>query len=242
MLPPNPPAKSPAWRKRRSPLARRLLPGPGGAAAAAGGFVFFWGKSDWASQWHKSPFTVDGLRYSCAEQWMMAEKARLFGDAKLRRAILATQDPQKQKKLGRRVRGFDATYWEEHREEIVYHGNLHKFRQNPELREALEGTGPQVLAEASPSDRIWGIGLSSADPRATNTKEWKGLNLLGLALMRVRETLRREASPLLPVASAPSPAPDSSQPCVAGAGSVAAATEPSTPRHQPGPSVKRRRL
>lgn len=62
---------------------------------------------------------------------------------------------------------------------FVYQGNLHKFRQNPRLREALQGTGHQVLAEASPSDRIWGIGLSSADPRATNTKEWKGLKLAG---------------------------------------------------------------
>eukprot|EP00808_Paulinella_micropora_P022444 g75123.t1 len=200
------------------------------------GFVFFWGKSDWGSQWHKSPFTVDGLRYTCAEQWMMAEKARLFGDEKNRKAVLATNDPKKQKGLGRKVQGFDPAVWEKHREEIVYQGNLHKFHQNPKLHDALDGTGNKVLVEASPYDRIWGIGMLSSDPRAINMKQWEGLNLLGIALMRVRETLREEASAMKAAGTEPQ-STDSSDSRVTSEGSLAA--EQNTPQDQTKPSTKR---
>ena len=160
-------------------------------------FVFFW-KPEQAgavgpgcfSQWQSAPFTVDGARYVSAEQYMMAEKARLFDDAEARRAILAVSSPARIKLLGRETRGFDQNEWERHRERIVLQGNMAKFRQNGALRVFLLHTGDKVLAEASPKDRIWGIGLAEEDKTAHNPLLWKGKNLLGFILMRVRAELR----------------------------------------------------
>ena len=149
-----------------------------------GGFVFFW--SGWPSQWHPAAFTVEGVRYACTEQFMMAEKARLFGDDEALRQILATDSPREHKALGRAVRGFDETRWADACREVVYRGNLAKFSQSPDLKALLLATGSQTLAEASPTDRIWGIGLAAEDPRATDRSAWRGKNWLGEALMRVR--------------------------------------------------------
>ncbi|MEL6346349.1 MAG: NADAR family protein [Myxococcota bacterium] len=153
-------------------------------------FVFFWKPPAPYSQWTMSRFTVDGVSYTCAEQFMMAEKARLFQDDAVRRQILATADPRQQRKLGRKVRGFVETVWVAQREDVVYRASLAKFRQNNTLRAALLGTGDLILVEASPYDRIWGIGLHSVDPRAEDPAQWQGLNLLGKTLMRARATLR----------------------------------------------------
>ncbi len=161
-------------------------------------FLFFWGHTPGAggglgpfclSQWWLSPFVVEGQTYPATEHFMMAEKARLFADEEVRARILATNDPAKAKKLGREVRGFDEARWNEHRFGIVVAGNLAKFGQSPELRDYLLSTGEKVLVEASPQDRIWGIGLAAADPRAQRPEEWPGLNLLGFALMEVRQRL-----------------------------------------------------
>ncbi len=138
------------------------------------------------SQWYPAPFTVDGVRYATAEHYMMAGKARLFGDAAAERKVLADDDPGKAKGAGRRVEGFDEDTWAAHRYDLVVAANAAKFGQNPALLGFLKNTGAQVLVEASPYDQVWGIGLSAGQPEARRPSEWRGLNLLGFALMDVR--------------------------------------------------------
>ncbi len=141
------------------------------------------------SQWWRSAFTVDGATYSSAEQWMMASKAALFGDEEVRAQILATDDPAAIKALGRKVRHFDNAVWEQHRFALVAQGNVAKFSADEALRAHLVGTGDAVLVEASPLDRIWGIGLADDHPDARDPHRWQGLNLLGFALMEARARL-----------------------------------------------------
>ncbi|MER5890379.1 NADAR family protein [Streptomyces sp. NPDC001941] len=165
-------------------------------------YLHFWGHAprrdgtlgpSCLSQWWPSPFTVDGIRYATAEHWMMAGKARLFADPEAERAALAAEHPAQAKKAGRLVRGFDGAVWERERFALVAEGSVHKFGQDEELRAFLLGTGERVLVEASPLDRIWGIGLAADDERAGDPARWRGLNLLGFALMEARERLRGEA-------------------------------------------------
>ena len=141
------------------------------------------------SQWHELPFVVDGDRYLTAEHFMMAEKARLFGDEEIRQQILAASTPALTKSLGRKVRNFNETAWQQNRFDIVVRASAAKFAQHPELKRFLIGTGMRVLAEADPIDRVWGIGLGPEDARAKDPNQWRGLNLLGFALMQVRENL-----------------------------------------------------
>ncbi|MFI8190353.1 NADAR family protein [Streptomyces sp. NPDC085946] len=143
------------------------------------------------SQWWPSPFTVDGLAYATAEHWMMAEKARLFGDAEAERRVLAADHPSLAKKAGRLVRGFDEAAWERERFRIVVEGSVHKFSADPRLGGFLLGTGERVLVEASPVDRVWGIGLAADDEAALDPERWRGPNLLGFALMEARARLRQ---------------------------------------------------
>ncbi|MEU1125585.1 NADAR family protein [Streptomyces sp. NPDC005899] len=142
------------------------------------------------SQWWPSPFTVDGVTYASAEHWMMAGKARLFGDAEALERAVAARSPAEAKKAGRLVRGFDDAVWVRERFALVVAGSEHKFGQDPALRSYLAGTGERVLVEASPLDRIWGIGLAKDDPRTADPASWRGLNLLGFALMEARARLR----------------------------------------------------
>ncbi len=120
---------------------------------------------------------------------MMAAKARLFGDSPSLDKILTSKHPKQAKDLGRSVAGFDEAAWVNHRFEIVIAANEAKFRQNPQLAQFLVSTGSRVLVEASPVDRIWGIGMAADDRRATSPLQWRGLNLLGFALMEVRERI-----------------------------------------------------
>jgi ribA/ribD-fused uncharacterized protein len=150
-------------------------------------FVFFWQSESPFSQWHPSPFEHRGERFVTAEQWMMAAKARLFGDHTVRDAILATSDPAEQKALGREVRGFDAERWSEHAFGVVYAGNALKFGAGSPLRQALFDTAGHTLVEASPYDRIWGIGLLASDERALRRAAWQGENRLGAALTALRD-------------------------------------------------------
>ncbi|WP_426753853.1 NADAR family protein [Myxococcus sp. Y35] len=152
-------------------------------------FTFFWRDHSPFSQWHRVAFEVGGVRYTCAEQYMMAGKARLFGDTEVLARILASDAPKTHKALGRKVRHFDAAQWEQAREQIVYEGNRAKFTQNPSLLEALLATAGTELVEASPLDRIWGVGLSEEDPRIQDPAQWRGLNLLGKVLTKLREDL-----------------------------------------------------
>lgn len=157
-------------------------------------YVFFWGHqpskngitASCFSQWYDAPFVVDGQRYPTAEHFMMAEKAALFGDQATRALVLQAPNPGAAKALGRQVRGFDEATWLEHRFSIVVRANGAKFAQNPELSLFLSQTGSRVLVEASPVDRVWGIGLAQDDEKATNPNLWRGINLLGFALMQVR--------------------------------------------------------
>ncbi|WP_190125214.1 NADAR family protein [Streptomyces inusitatus] len=142
------------------------------------------------SQWWPSPFTVDGVRYATAEHWMMAAKARLFGDLDAERLALDARTPAEAKKAGRLVRDFDEAVWARERFAVVRWGSVHKFSARPELAHFLLATGDRVLVEASPMDRVWGIGLAADDERALDPARWRGLNLLGFALMEAREELK----------------------------------------------------
>ncbi len=150
-------------------------------------FVFFWG--GWPSQWFKSAFVIDDITYNCCEQFMMAEKARVFGDDQALPAILAAKNPRDQKAWGRKVGNFDASTWNAVCRGIVYRGNLAKFEQNESLRSLLVATEDRTIVEASPRDRVWGIGLAAKDPRASDPSQWHGTNWLGIALEQVRKTL-----------------------------------------------------
>lgn len=193
------------------PCATDLMPRP------KSHYLFFWRPQDtngWAGQWYRSTFTAPlsaaiphasstPHTFPTAEHWMMACKAALFSDTETLQLILDENDnadtnPRDIKALGRMVTPFDEDTWVEHREEIVYHGNLHKFGQDEELKKTLLETDDLILVEASPCDSIWGIGFK--EDKAIEEKENWGLNLLGKALMRVREELSGNGlivSPLL---------------------------------------------
>lgn len=157
-------------------------------------FLFFWGHqpakcgvtASCFSQWYSAPFVVGGHCYPTAEHFMMAEKASLFGDHEMKEQVLQASSPGAAKALGRRVRGFDEAVWLEHRFAIVVRANEAKFGQNAELGQFLRQTGERILVEASPVDRVWGIGLAQDDEKVSNPNQWRGLNLLGFALMQVR--------------------------------------------------------
>jgi ribA/ribD-fused uncharacterized protein len=166
-------------------------------------YVFFWGHTrkdaasigkECLSQWYPAPFIVDGVSYPTAEHFMMVGKARLFGDGEIEARILAAEQPNQAKRLGRQIRGFDDAKWTEARFGLIVAGNVAKFSQNARLREFLLGTADRVLVEASPEDKIWGIGLAADDPRASDPSAWLGLNLLGFALMEARSLVSAQAS------------------------------------------------
>ncbi|KAF7300692.1 DUF1768 domain-containing protein [Mycena chlorophos] len=175
----------------------------------ASDYTFFWSTNHvhgWASQWFKAPFTakitMEGVeqevRFLTNEHWMMLHKALLFDDIDIAKEVLSIEGASKSdmayvKSLGRKVHGFDEAVWVKNRERIVTEGTIHKFRQNPELWEKLDATGETILVEASPFDRIWGIGLSEANAISPSggDKKW-GLNLLGHALVEARRVLRAE--------------------------------------------------
>ncbi|WP_419494349.1 NADAR family protein [Chryseobacterium bernardetii] len=160
-------------------------------------FLFFWGHTvkdettkSCFSQWFTGKFEENGIVYKTAEHYMMAGKARLFNDAEILEKILQASTPNQVKALGRKVKNFDPNVWNEHKYEIVKQGNLLKFSQNNKYKDFLLSTGDKILVEASPYDAIWGIGMLETDPRAENPLLWNGENLLGFALMEVRDELR----------------------------------------------------
>jgi len=163
-------------------------------------FLYFWGHHEKPgritkacfSQWYPSMFVVDGIRYNCAEQFMMAEKARVFGDEVTRLKILNSEDPAEIKKLGREVKNFDPEKWSEVSVDIVVRGNVAKFSQNIPLKEFILSTEKKVLVEASPYDTIWGIGMKKEEAEKTTPHHWRGTNKLGYALMTVRDILKEE--------------------------------------------------
>lgn len=163
-------------------------------------FCLFWGHhpskdgsitQSCFSQWWMADFWSVAHTYCCMEQYMMAAKAELFQDQESREKILKSSDPKQIKALGRKVLGFEQAVWDKFKYSIILNGNWCKFSQNQRLREALLATGNSILVEASPYDNIWGIGLSGSSPEAKNPLKWRGHNLLGFALMEVRDELRR---------------------------------------------------
>ncbi len=161
-------------------------------------YVFFWGHRQSGSsigkscfsQWFPASFIVDSVQYKSAEHFMMAEKAKLFGDLDSYQKIINAATPDEAKSLGRKVKGFVSDIWDENRFDIVVKGNLAKFSQNEPLKNYLLSTGSKILVEASPVDNIWGIGLAEADERVKSPALWQGLNLLGFALMKTRDQIK----------------------------------------------------
>lgn len=141
------------------------------------------------SQWYPAPFTVEGHEFATAEHFMMWRKAILFDDPEVGARIVAAGSPKDAKALGRQVRGFEQDTWVAHRYDIVVAAGTHKFGQHDALRRYLRSTGDRVLVEASPRDRVWGVGLGKDNPDAHDPRRWRGLNLLGFALGDVRNVL-----------------------------------------------------
>jgi ribA/ribD-fused uncharacterized protein len=143
------------------------------------------------SQWWKSSFNSEHIEYLFMEQYMMAEKARLFGDTEIEEKIMNCSNPNEIKGLGRKVRGFDEDIWNKVKYSIVVNGNYDKFMQNEKLKEYLLSTEDKILVEASPYDNVWGIQMSENDEDIKNPELWRGENLLGFALMEVRNEIKR---------------------------------------------------
>ncbi|KAJ4985662.1 hypothetical protein SVAN01_08837 [Stagonosporopsis vannaccii] len=161
--------------------------------------VYFWRPHEegtgYLGQWYPSEFRVSGDTYATCEMWMMVQKARLFGDEEVAKEMLRTSDPKMHKALGRKVKGFDGKVWDENKFDIVVQGNMHKFTVSDDaknLQKWLLATGERELVEASPLDRIWGVGYAEKNAGA-NRLRW-GQNLLGKALMEVRTRLRGKDS------------------------------------------------
>ena len=160
--------------------------------------IYFWGHTPnpkkvtaaCFSQWYDCYFEVEGVRYHTTEQFMMASKARLFGDEEVFQEIMTSDSPYDYKKLGRKIRGFEQASWDAKKYEIVVEGNKAKFGQNSDIKEFLLSTGDALLAEASPYDDIWGIKLDRETAMKGTVEQWQGENLLGCALMEVRDYLR----------------------------------------------------
>lgn len=155
-------------------------------------FLFFWGNDNRKpfSQWQPSAFTTGEYTFPTAEHWMMLQKALLFGDEESAKIIMSDPDPSEAKKQGRLVKGFDPIKWDEVKYDLVVEGNVLKFTQNPDMNKKLLDTEDKVLVEASPYDKIWGIGMASIDVDAKNPAKWRGENLLGYALMEVRDIMK----------------------------------------------------
>lgn len=156
------------------------------------GFTFFWRNKSPFSNWYPSKFTYNGIEFTRGEQYMMYRKAMLFNDTEIAQLILETDNPATHKALGRQVRNYNENKWAAVRVDVMVEGLYEKFNQNPKLKQALLDTGDTEIAEASPVDFIWGIGLAEEDPNALDKSKWRGQNLLGIVLMRVRDELRRE--------------------------------------------------
>jgi len=164
-------------------------------------YLYFWGHhqkkehiidKSCLSQWYVCSFVINDIEYKSAEHYMMAQKAKLFGDNDILKKILNACTPKEAKELGRKVQNFNAETWDSKAYNIVVEGNFEKFRQNENLKNFLLSTNKDIIVEASPYDKIWGIGLAQDDPRAQDPLSWKGKNYLGFALMQVRDVLSKE--------------------------------------------------
>ena len=147
-------------------------------------------ENGYLSNWYLSDFEIDSIKFSSMEQYMMYKKAIVFDDTEIAKEILETTDVSKIKALGRQVSNYNDTYWNGVRQIIIYKGLLEKFSRNEDLKKRLMNTGNDILAECAVQDKIWGVGLSMKDVNRWDMEKWRGENLLGFALMMVREELR----------------------------------------------------
>lgn len=153
-------------------------------------FIFFFTEKDWLSQFYPAPFEAHGIKFPTAEHFMMYRKAMTFEDKKTAEKVLRARTPKEAKALGKKVKGFTNEYWDPIKESIVIHGSILKFNSNEVLKKKLLATGNKILVEASPYDKIWGIGIGEHHLDATNPNHWRGQNLLGKCLMEARNILR----------------------------------------------------
>lgn len=151
--------------------------------------VFFYGSSEIFSNWHRCRFTIDGITFNCSEQAMMYYKAKMFRDNNTANKILRSRDPREQKQLGREVKNFDENYWIENREEVMYKILYEKFTQNNDFKNELLKYKDYNFVEASPYDKIWGIGLDQTNDLILDESNWRGQNLLGNCLTKLKNDL-----------------------------------------------------
>ena len=152
--------------------------------------IYFWGSC--YSQWAMRDIEIDEVTYNCNEQYMMAEKARLFGDEHALNKIMESSDPEVQKAWGRKVKKFEQKAWEKIAKKVVYDANYAKFSQNKDCFYNLKKSGDKEIVEASPYDCIWGVGLRATDPKILDSKNWRGTNWLGEVLTKVREDIEEK--------------------------------------------------
>src|SRR3990167_11522319 len=142
--------------------------------------IYFWKPAQadgYLSNWYSAPFEADGIYFSCSEQYYMYMKACHFEDWDTARRILVESSPAQMKEWGRKTRGFDATEWDRVKMTYMYQACMYKFRANPKLAQRLIATGTARLAESSPFDIVWGIGISASQAR--DGIPWRGDSLLG---------------------------------------------------------------
>jgi ribA/ribD-fused uncharacterized protein len=151
-------------------------------------YIFFYGGI--YSQWYSSEFTSSGITYANCEQYMMYKKALLFEDYVAAKKIINCTNPKIIKALGRSVKNFNSDMWDIVKFKIVKRANFLKFSQNEELKKQLLATKNKIIVEASPYDKIWGIGMSVEQAQKTTEDKWNGLNLLGKAIMDARDKLK----------------------------------------------------
>jgi ribA/ribD-fused uncharacterized protein len=153
-------------------------------------YFFFWKHR--LSQWHIVDFTVDSYTYNCCEQYMMQRKALLMGDFEAAAEIMLEKNPANHQALGRKIQGFNQDLWNANKYQIVRDGNMARFTQSAKCRELLLATGDKILVEASPYDKVWGVGLADSDTDILDETKWKGENLLGKVLTEVREIIKSD--------------------------------------------------
>lgn len=166
------------------------------APSDSDGYIFFWKigqPNDIYSNWYPAWFVVEGVRYETSEQYIMAKKALLLGDTRAYNKIMGTADPAEAKKYGREAKDYTGKLglWPQVRFDVAFNANFAKFTQNPDLCYEMMESGNAHFAEASPVDKVWGIGLDADNPLAQQQYEWQGNNLQGLVLDAVRYAMRK---------------------------------------------------
>lgn len=152
--------------------------------------IFFW--RDPIAQWNMSAMKdpITGIIYNCSEQYMMHQKALLFDDEVRAKEIMKAAHPREQQALGRTVKGYDQKIWDANKYNIVLNACMLKFTQHTKHLVTLLDSGDRLFVEASPNDKIWGIGMREDDPGVDDPANWKGENLLGQAITETRTYIR----------------------------------------------------